>query len=536
MKTQFPKYTNDSKIRKSFDKSAKLQDFLKYYPKSDGTRRYYRLRLLEFFLERQIINADEYLKDPRLMANKKRVQYLDRLEDDIRKHFNYINTERDPPLHRSDVFLAAVKGLLTYHKIDLPEITWKNLRKNGNSEYRLSKFKTPTREQLRLILSHADVEAKAFFLVQMTSGSIISEIISLKMQDIDLDCEFPRIFIRNFNSKTGRPIRKRISPEAKEALIDYLSIRKEIIETRRNRTISIKHKIPEDDDRLFPMGRANDEKMWMTITRKAGLYKLDPQTNKPIMGTHSLRRYFKTRFGNHDPYLAKYFMGQSTKVDESYDDWSDEQLDEHYSEGVKHLFINQTPLETDNKIKQLSKELDKTNDSLKNKADYIKFLGERQKSDNQRLERLEKLLTRLKYDRIDPFAGPVLTQEENDFEDRLEDKIMREKEQRLKKLLETDPEYKDREIVYLDRTYNHDGTIRNYGAPFFKKKEKHKKEESDLFEELGLVMKENQVINTLIEMDDEKIQDIIEKVKDMKQGNYISFKEARKKYNQTENH
>ena len=406
MKTQFPKYKNDTKIRKSFNKSLKLQDFLKYYPKTDGTRRYYKLRLIEFFLERQIIDIDDYLKDSRLMPNKKRVQYLDKLEDDIRKHFNYINTEREPPLHGSNAFIAAIKGLLTYHKIDLSEITWKTLRKNGNSEYRLSKFKTPTREQLRQILSHADVEAKAFFLVQMTSGSRISEIISLKMEDIDIDHEYPRMYIRNFNSKTGRSIRKRISPEAKEVLIDYLNIRKEIIETRRNRTIHTKHKISKDDNRLFPMGRANAEKMWMTITSKAGLYELDPQTNKPIMGTHSLRRYFKTRFGNHDPYLAKYFMGQSTKVDERYDDWTDEQLDEHYAEGVKHLFINQTPLETDNKIRQISKELDKTNESLKNKEDYIKFLGERQKSDNQRIERLEKLLKRLKYDNIDPDLGP----------------------------------------------------------------------------------------------------------------------------------
>jgi len=530
MNAQFPKYKNDAEIRKSFDKSVKLQDFLKYYPKSDGTRRYYRLRLLEFFLEKQIINIDEYLKDPRVMQNKKRIEYLDKLEDDIRKHFNYINTERDPPLHRSDVFLAAIKGLLIYYKIDLPEITWKNLRKNRNSEYRISKFKTPTREQLRQILSHADVEAKAFFLVQMTSGSRISEIISLKMQDINLDKEFPRIFIRNFNSKTGRPIRKRISPEAKESLIDYLNIRKEIIKTRRNRTISIKHKIPEDDDRLFPMGRANAEKMWMTITNKAGLYKLDSQTNLPIMGTHSLRRYFKTRFGN-----AKYFMGQSTKVDERYDDWTDEQLDEHYAEGVKHLFINQTPLETDNRIKQLSKELDKTNESLKSKEDHIKFLGTRQKSDNQRIERLEKLLTRLKYDNIDPFAGPVLTPEEDDFEDKLEDKIILEKEQRLKKLLETDPKYKDSEIVYLDRVYNHDGTIRNYGNPFLSKKEKYKKDESNILEELGFAMKENQVLNTLTQMDDKKMQDIIKKAKNIKQSNYMTFKEARKKYQQIKN-
>jgi len=43
-------------------------------------------------------------------------------------------------------------------------------------------------------------------------------------------------------------------------------------------------------------------------------------------------------------------------------------------------------------------------------------------------------------------------------------------------------------------------------------------------------------INTLIGMDEEKIQDIIEKVKTLKQGNFLSFKESRKKYQQIKNH
>ena len=49
MRTQLPKYKNDSKIRKSFDKSAKLLDFLKYYPKSDGTRNITDLDYLNSF-------------------------------------------------------------------------------------------------------------------------------------------------------------------------------------------------------------------------------------------------------------------------------------------------------------------------------------------------------------------------------------------------------------------------------------------------------------------------------------------------------
>ena len=42
-------------------------------------------------------------------------------------------------------------------------------------------------------------------------------------------------------------------------------------------------------------------------------------------------------------------------------------------------------------------------------------------------------------------------------------------------------------------------------------------------------MKENQVLNTLIKMDEGEIQDIVEKAKNIKQGNYIKLKDIRKK-------
>ena len=59
-----------------------------------------------------------------LIVKTSKVHYLDRLEDDIKKTFQ-LHNERDPPIQRSDVFLESVKGLVTYHKIDLPEITWR---------------------------------------------------------------------------------------------------------------------------------------------------------------------------------------------------------------------------------------------------------------------------------------------------------------------------------------------------------------------------------------------------------------------------
>ena len=76
MQNTIPKYDNEDEILKSFNNSNKISDFLKYNTKTKGTYRYYKLRLKEFVLERQVHNIDEYLQDPRTMSNKKRIQYL----------------------------------------------------------------------------------------------------------------------------------------------------------------------------------------------------------------------------------------------------------------------------------------------------------------------------------------------------------------------------------------------------------------------------------------------------------------------------
>ena len=295
----------------------------------------------------------------------------------------------------------------------------------------------------------------------------------LTLDNLHLNTNPPTIKIPPEDEKNGKPIIKFITPEAKYWIEEYLKDRKKILSTRTNRARSKKIK-EEYKKRVFPMGNSNSNIKWKNLVIKEfGEYKIDPNTNKPLMGTHCLRRYFKTRFSNYDPYLAKYFMGQSSKVDERYDDWTDKQLDEHYEKGVKYLFISQTPLETDNKIKQLNKELEKTNEQVKNKDDYIKLISERQKSDSKRVERLEKFIKRLKYDDLDPFSGPVLTPEENLWEDKLEMEIIKEKEQRLKKLLETDTEYKNTKIVYIDGVpYFID---KKYKSPITRREEEYKK-------------------------------------------------------------
>jgi len=97
------------------------------------------------------------------------------------------------------------------------------------------------------------------------------------------------------------------------------------------------------------MTDGNAQDIWNRLTKKTGLREINKITKKPSMGTHSLRKYFKTNFK--DPYYAKWLMGQSTKTDKSYDLYTETKIDEEYIKNSKDLFIFSMDLETKEKVK-----------------------------------------------------------------------------------------------------------------------------------------------------------------------------------------
>ena len=149
----------------------------------------------------------------------------------------------------------------------------------------------------------------------------IGEICNLKLSDIDLNYEYPHITLRKTKSRAKG--RTRCSPEAKEAILEWLKIRKEQLQLKQQRTPT-KYQNPEDKDKLFPGKPKSARKMWNTLLRKSGFAKKDKsgKYERALMSTHSLRRYFRNEFSKYNNDLASYLMNQRTGLDRKYRDWN----------------------------------------------------------------------------------------------------------------------------------------------------------------------------------------------------------------------
>lgn len=286
--------------------SKKMSNFLEFHVK-EASRRHYSYHLQLFFLWKKEASIDSYIRDPRRMNIDDKLTYEDGIKNDIRGYWKYITEESDK-FHGKTAypFLSAMRRFLESSEIVFSPEFWRNLRTNGNGNYAVTNFQTPTKDQLKSILSNADVEAKALFMTQLTSGQRLEQMLKLTWDDIQLEHEYPRIFIRKQKGK--RNVKTRITPEAKEYLIEYKKQSDRIIAVREKRTPRSVKK-PLDKNLVFPMSDGTAETMWNNLTNKAGLYIRDSVTPLPLMGTHSLRRYFQTHFGNEND--ALFFMGKT---------------------------------------------------------------------------------------------------------------------------------------------------------------------------------------------------------------------------------
>jgi len=299
-------------ILNNIRKCEKITDCLEYKLHNPTTKRNYAGFIRDYFITLNIENPDEYLQDPRRMENGKRIDYQDNIEKDALK-FNKSLETKSGSYRKSN--LSAIRKLLEYNRIELGNSFWEDIRKNGKKTYRETETETPTKEQLKNILSRANAEAKAFFLMQMTSGSRLKEILYLTFDNLYLETEPPSFRIPSELSKNGRPVTKFITTEAKYWLEQYLKNRDNTLQTRINRAKNQKTK-EEYKNRVFPMGNTNPEIMWNNLLKKEELYKIDTKTKHPTMGTHSLRRYFEDNIGNRK--LAKYMLNKLSKSEEPY--------------------------------------------------------------------------------------------------------------------------------------------------------------------------------------------------------------------------
>ena len=332
--------------------SEKLKNFLDDYKTQNSTYRAYRLHLVRYFQHMDIKDVDSYIKDTRMMDKKEKITYLDGIEKDLKNYWMYLNDNSNGKTPY--IWLSAIKMFLINNKTFELDDVYIKMQKNGHGNYSVTNTDTPTREELLKIFSYSNPESKAIFMFQLTSGQRIGKVIETTFNNIEIDHDCPRIFYPH--SKQKFRVKTRITPEAKKILQEYLEQREKFIKIREKRGGFHRQK-ELDENKLFPMNIATANIMWNTMVKNAGLYKLDPNTNKPVFGTHCLRRYFLTHFG--DKEFGDFFSGHITPRNKEYRQYSHEKLDEIYKKHIDELNIFETPVDLSGLHDRLDKK-DKT--------------------------------------------------------------------------------------------------------------------------------------------------------------------------------
>jgi hypothetical protein len=154
----------------------------------------------------------------------------------------------------------------------------------------------------------------------------------------------PRVTFYYKYAKKARTKIKNISPECKHFLESYFT-----------------NSIITPEGRLFRMTRQNADYKWKCALKKAGLYKMDENTKRCTMTTHSLKRYFKTNFskanfGNNEQW-ADYFSEHLSDLDRRYKDYDQAFIDQQYTKGVQYLLVYEKSTDTDQRIIEQQKEM-----------------------------------------------------------------------------------------------------------------------------------------------------------------------------------
>ncbi len=168
-------------------------------------------------------------------------------------------------------------------------------------------------------LKGSDVRSRALVPVLASSGMRIGELLSLSMSDIDMNITPSMINIRAENSKNGQPRYTFISSEAKEAILDYLKVRKDYI-ARADKHAEVLGNAPrKETDLLFPVTDSSVNKMWETMLKNAGLYTRDEKSGRNQYRIHSLRKFFISQLSMAGARtLAEHLAGHTGYLDASY--------------------------------------------------------------------------------------------------------------------------------------------------------------------------------------------------------------------------
>ncbi|WNZ29414.1 MAG: tyrosine-type recombinase/integrase [Candidatus Bathyarchaeota archaeon] len=300
--------------------------------------------------------------------------------------------------------ISNVKTFLMENDIELTQKFWRKINRRIKGSRALTLDKVPSNKQLRKVLSHMPIHGKALSLLLSSSGMRLGEALGITLKDIDLQKEPVRIEISGKITKTGNSRYAFASREAKEAIVEWLKVRDQYLQTAKKR--SHQHPKRSEDDRLFPFETSTVYMIWTGSLEKTQLAERDNQTNRNKIHPHVLRKFFRTRLGAVIPVdVVEAIMGHEGYLTEVYRRYTVDDLAKFYLQGETALLIfteaqEVTKLrkeinEQNKKLQTLVTELTTKNLTLENKVSAMEkeSLETKQKNEKltQRVESLEKI-------------------------------------------------------------------------------------------------------------------------------------------------
>jgi len=330
---------------KEIESSVVISSFLTMGNFRQKTCWTYKSHLKKYF-EYLKINPDQYFISERDYG-KDVVLYLVKIKD-------------KSPNYRRGV-MQVIRLLLEENDVELPNKFWRRIKRYGGKRS-ITDSRIPTPADLKQILQHGELKARALFLTLSSSGMRIGETVELKISDIDLDNEPARIFVPAHITKTDTARVCFISNEARDVLKEWLYKKTELIDDNGNKhemtprdyflKISIARcNIPTkktiDDDRIFPFTSQLARKVWNRLLQKSGFDEIDKRSGFHKIHVHCLRKYFRTyskmRFD-----VVEQLMGHEGNMQGQYRIIPEDELAKEYLESMNNLMVFETHTVIDN--------------------------------------------------------------------------------------------------------------------------------------------------------------------------------------------
>ena len=279
------------------------------------------------------------------------LQYLEEDRDHADDLTDFIAEHRDAAGKSKAAWKAGVTCWFEANKIYIHPQESRRIRVNARAR---TQDRIPTRDEMRAIMEHSDIQTRALILLLSSSGMRAGEAVQLKWSDIDLNRGMIRVRAETTKGKVPRITF--ISLEAMELLREWEDYQPAYIEEKRD--YKTECDVKGDPDLIFPCTYSNVLKKFRRALIRAGLGEQDGSTGRYTIHLHALRKFLRTKLpaGGAPVDVVEGLLGHRGYLDGAYVRLTVEDLEQAYRQAEPEIWIYKTKPINEGQLKHLEQE------------------------------------------------------------------------------------------------------------------------------------------------------------------------------------